>query len=264
MIAGLNQQPLTGLAGDGTPNGARPQLAAYHVDVLSAEGVPDLQRQLLRFVGSTGYCRYSAMVVLDRGPAESDFFLVENVPQGYRSVSYDGSRTRRDPVMQFCKRSSLPIAWDESTYAHSDQYDLWEEMAPFGYKAGIAFAMHMPDGRHFMLGVDRDGSLPTSPSELARDIADLQLFGVYVYEAIGRCLPPHYAQPFSGQLPKLSPRQLEVLRWTMEGKTAWEVANILGISESTAAHHLREATGGLGCTNKQQAVVKALRLGLIR
>lgn len=250
--------------GTGALYGVRPHLAPYHVDVLAAEGVPDLQQQLLRFVGAAGYCRYSAMVVIDRSPTESDFFLVENVPQAYRNISYDFSRSRRDPVMQFCKRSSLPIAWDESTYARTDHYDLWEEMAPFGYKAGIAFAMHMADGRHFMLGVDRDGALPSSPSELARDIADIQLFGVYVHEAINHCLPPRYAQPIAQGVPKLSPRQLEVLRWTMEGKTAWEVGNILRISESTAAHHLREATGDLGCVNKQQAVVKALRLGLIR
>lgn len=61
----------------------------------------------------------------------------------------------------------------------------------------------------------------------------------------------------------LSPRELECLRWTRAGKTAWEVAHILGISEPTAARHLNRATRKLDCANKHQAVVKALRLGLI-
>ena len=30
--------------------------------------------------------------------------------------------------------------------------------------------------------------------------------------------------------PRLTARELEVLRWTMEGKTAWETGAILGIS----------------------------------
>lgn len=61
----------------------------------------------------------------------------------------------------------------------------------------------------------------------------------------------------------LTPRELECLRWTFTGKTAWEVAHILGISEATAARHLNSATRKLDCVNKHQAVLKALRLGLI-
>jgi DNA-binding CsgD family transcriptional regulator len=62
---------------------------------------------------------------------------------------------------------------------------------------------------------------------------------------------------------QLTPRELECLQWTMQGKTAWEVGKILGISEQTAARHLNNATRKLDCTSKHQAVLKALRLGLI-
>ena len=55
-----------------------------------------------------------------------------------------------------------------------------------------------------------------------------------------------------------------VERWTMEGKTAWELSRILGISEQTVVRHLNNATHKLNCVNKHHAVVKALRLGLIR
>lgn len=61
----------------------------------------------------------------------------------------------------------------------------------------------------------------------------------------------------------LTRRELEALRWTMEGKTAWEVGKILGIAEQTAVRHLFNATRKLECVNKHQAVLKALRLGLI-
>ena len=63
--------------------------------------------------------------------------------------------------------------------------------------------------------------------------------------------------------PLLTPRELEALRWTMDGKTAWEVGAILGISERTAVLHLTNATHKLDCVNKHQAVLKALRLKLI-
>ena len=43
----------------------------------------------------------------------------------------------------------------------------------------------------------------------------------------------------------------------MEGKTAWEVGTILGISERTAVLHLQNAMRKLESVNKHQAVLKA-------
>ena len=61
----------------------------------------------------------------------------------------------------------------------------------------------------------------------------------------------------------LTHREIDVLRWTMDGKTAWEVGTILGISERTAALHINNATNKLGAKNKHQAVLRALRHGFI-
>jgi DNA-binding CsgD family transcriptional regulator len=61
----------------------------------------------------------------------------------------------------------------------------------------------------------------------------------------------------------LTPRELEVLRWTMDGKTAWETGAVLNISERTTVQHLQNAMKKLQCVSKHQAVLKALRLGLI-
>ena len=68
---------------------------------------------------------------------------------------------------------------------------------------------------------------------------------------------------FNGGLLDRAGVELEALRWTMEGKTAWEVGTILGISERTAVLHVNNAMHKLGCASKHQAVLKALRLGLI-
>ena len=103
--------------------------------------------------------------------------------------------------------------------------------------------------------------MPKDPSELTRMVADLQLFAVHAQDAALRILVPAAAQP---ERPQLTPRELECLRWTMDGKTAWEVGEILGISERTAVLHLNNGMHKLDCTNKHQAVLKALRLGLIR
>jgi DNA-binding CsgD family transcriptional regulator len=121
-------------------------------------------------------------------------------------------------------------------------------------------ALHLPEGKHFLLGVDRESPLPDDTEELQRLVADLQLFAVHAQDSAMRLLLPLAQQP---DRPKLTPRELEALRWTMEGKTAWEAGVLLGISERTVVFHVNNAMHKLGCINKQQAVLKALRLGLI-
>jgi DNA-binding CsgD family transcriptional regulator len=199
--------------------------------------------------------------VIDRGIGRSDFVVVDNTPQEWRGAFNDARAMQRDPVMQHCKRQSLPIIWDQGTYTSQGQGELWEEQARYGYQTGIAMALHLPEGKHFMLGVDRDRALPSDRHELTRVVADLQLFAVHALDAAMRVLVPGDPSP---DAPSLTPRELEAMRWTMDGKTAWEVGSILGITERTAVLHLNNAMRKLGCVNKHQAVLKALRLGLIR
>jgi DNA-binding CsgD family transcriptional regulator len=84
---------------------------------------------------------------------------------------------------------------------------------------------------------------------------------VHAQEAASRLFLPVEAQV---QKPSLTRRELECLSWTMEGKTAWETGAILSISERTAVLHLQNAMQKLGAVSKHQAVLKAMRLGLIR
>jgi DNA-binding CsgD family transcriptional regulator len=236
-------------------------LQSGYLSVLEVKSREEFQVELVRFARQLGFDFVAAMTVIDHFLGEPEFFTVDNTPAGYRDTFSDGNNNKRDPVMQHCKVKSVPIIWDQSTYVKADRADQWERQARFGYRYGISLALHMPEGRHFMLGVDRDQALPKDPVEMTRMVAALQLFAVHAQEAATRLVIPQLSDP---SLPSLTPRELETLRWTMEGKTAWEVANVLGISERTAVLHANNAMHKLGCVNKHQAVLKALRLGLIR
>jgi len=104
--------------------------------------------------------------------------------------------------------------------------------------------MHMPEGKHYMIGVDRDQPVSGDAKEVTALVGKLQVFAVHANEAA--------AQVFQGissraDDPKLTDRELEALRWTTTGKTAREVADAMGISERTAAVHLIRATKKLLC-----------------
>lgn len=229
--------------------------------VLQVKTRDELLAEVVGFAKRLGFQTVDAMVVVDHFRGEPEFIWVNNAPADYRELATDLDGARRDPVMQHCKRASVPIIWNQDTYTSAGQGEMWEEQARFGYRTGITLALHLPEGRHFCIGVDRDRPLPRSAEEVTRMVADLQLFAVHAQDAAMRVLLPPAPQ---FDFPSLTPRELEGLRWTMEGKTAWEVGNILGISERTAVLHVNNATHKLGCVNKHQAVLKALRLGLIR
>lgn len=64
--------------------------------------------------------------------------------------------------------------------------------------------------------------------------------------------------------PRLSPREMDVLTRLAEGLSVAQIAGQLYISESTTKTHISKIYDKLGATNRAQALMTALRLGLIR
>jgi len=61
----------------------------------------------------------------------------------------------------------------------------------------------------------------------------------------------------------LSTREKDCLRWRSQGKTDWEISQLIGISQSTVKFHLENSRAKLGATNTIHAVSKAIVHGLI-
>jgi DNA-binding CsgD family transcriptional regulator len=109
--------------------------------------------------------------------------------------------------------------------------------------------------------VEREKPLRDDGAQLTHKFALFQLFATCAIDSIVTVLGQEEA--LTPECP-LSARELEVLQWTLAGKTAWEVGAILGISQGTAAQYVNHAARKLGAVNKHQAALKALRLGWIR
>jgi DNA-binding NarL/FixJ family response regulator len=64
--------------------------------------------------------------------------------------------------------------------------------------------------------------------------------------------------------PQLSPREREVLDLLAEGLGVAAIARKLYISESTAKTHISKIYDKLGAANRAQAIMNAIRAGLLR
>ncbi|MNV88838.1 Transcriptional activator protein LasR [compost metagenome] len=94
---------------------------------------------------------------------------------------------------------------------------------------------------------------------LTETMPTIHLLASYAYEAINR-IEEVCASADIG----LTRREDECLHWAAAGKTSWEISRILSCSEATVNFHFRNIIHKLGTSNRRQAVVRALSLGLIR
>lgn len=229
-----------------------------YLQLAGSDSIEELQRRLVAIANDFQFATISAVLVTEKPTGTALFRSIGNTPAGFTDAFANVQSSQRDPVLGSLKRVSTPVLWSEQTYADGGALDLFEEQAAWGYRHGIAFATHLPNGQHLLVGVDRPDPLPSDERELMRLVADLQLTMAYAQDAAVRLLGVEERSPVS-----LTTRELEVLKWTLEGKTTWEIGQILSISENTVKFHLKNTTAKLDCVSKHAAAVKAARLGLL-
>jgi DNA-binding CsgD family transcriptional regulator len=231
------------------------------IDVGLSEDFASFERRLVATAEAMGFPIISGMLM--RGvltDSSRQMTTYGNTPAGYLSAATNRNDALRDPVVDHLMTRTVPVVYDQQTYVSASVGELWEVQAPFGYKTGIAMKLHLPGDKHFVLGVDREEPLPKPGEELMQIVGGLQLLAVHALTAADRLLSPKLSP---SDLPKLTKRELDVLSWTAQGKTAWEVSVILGMSEKTVNFHLGNAMRKLGVSSKHQAVLKCVAAGLI-
>jgi len=86
----------------------------------------------------------------------------------------------------------------------------------------------------------------------------LHLIALYAFERLRKFHAPAYAA-----IPRLTPRERDVLTLAAVGNTAWEIGEHLNIAKRTADCHINASMRKLGTANRTHAVAIALRDGLI-
>lgn len=182
-----------------------------------------------------------------------------NTPEAYMAIAKDREDSRRDPVMTHIRGSNKPIVYTQATYVDAGQADLWETQAVYGYANGIAAKLHLGRDRVMIIGVDSGDDLPRDQREVMGLVAGLQLIATNAAASADAIFA---GKPEPASLPKLSGKELEIMRWTFGGKTTSEIAQIMSISEHTVRFHIRNVTNRLGLSSKVHAAMKLSLAGL--
>ena len=168
-----------------------------------------------------------------------------------------------DPTIKYCENHITPLIWEFIEFRAGQIKQVrkvMSEAADFGLRSGISVPVHGAHGEVALLSIVREDEPSRSRKLILASMPTIQVLSSYIHEAV-RSVMSAEVIPI-GQV-QLTNRERECLLWAAEGKSSWEAAKILGISENTVIFHFKNASRKLNVSNRQQAVARAIAQGLI-
>lgn len=230
------------------------------VQLLDSKDQSAWSKALFALARSCGFDQVIYGAVPSRHAKFENAFLVSNYSRAWRE-RYDAEHLAYvDPTVSHCLVRSVPIVWEPDAFSGPAARALYEEACGYGIRSGVTLPVHGPNGEFGVLSFASDAPADAKFAREVRAIMpDLSLIRDYAFESSQPLMMP---QPVE-QAPKLTRRELEVLKWVMAGKSSWEISRITGCSEATVNFHMANVRQKFNVNTRQQAVVKAIALGLI-
>jgi DNA-binding CsgD family transcriptional regulator len=163
-----------------------------------------------------------------------------------------------DPVLREPMKSILPTDWANLPRTTPKVRQLFADAEHFGVgHHGLTIPIRGPRGELAFFSVTMDISDQDWRTFLSRQMATLQIVAHFYHD---RVLEQHGIKTPNV---RLSPRELDVLRWAANGKSVHDAATILGLSSHTVQTYLEMARTKLQALNTSHAVARAIALALI-
>ena len=169
----------------------------------------------------------------------------------------------RDPRLEVVAQAKNGAEAVEETLARHPDVVLMDLQMPVldGVAATKRLTAEAPSVRVLVLSAYRDRSLVTAAIDngaigfVDKDITP--------DEIVDRILVAANGHAPKAPADELSKRELHILKHVAGGLSNKQIARLLGISEKTVRNHLSRAFSKLRATNRTEAVLSAMRIGLL-
>jgi DNA-binding CsgD family transcriptional regulator len=183
--------------------------------------------------------------------------VLNNYSAAWQSHYVREGYLQTDPTVLHGRRSQIPLIWNEKVFDTAPR--MWDEAQSFGLRVGWAQSSLDAVGVGGMLTLSRSQEA-LSVAELASQEVKMRWLVNISHLSLSRIFTSKRVKQTQQAL---TPREIEVLKWTADGKTSGEVSGILAVSEHTVNFHVKNAVAKLQTANKTAAVVRAAMLGLL-
>jgi LuxR family quorum sensing-dependent transcriptional regulator len=186
-----------------------------------------------------------------------DFFFNTWPPEvllEYQNNDY----VRHDMLPAVGRLSAMPFTWvellrDRKQTQKQIAFHNW--VRELGVIDGYAVPIHLPGG-----DVGLCVSVATHIIDDSEERLALHLASLYAHH---RCQALGGLTEASSVKAPLSPRELECLKWALDGKSDTDIGKILGISHTTVHFHVERVKKKLGVRTRTQAAAMVMTLGYL-
>lgn len=208
-----------------------------------------------------GFDTFLYGVQMERASGPLSQFLLRGCLEEWRTNYEARGYDRVDPLVTYSAMHHVPRKWNDVYYEDARATAMYKAGLAFGITSGIVFPMHGENVKNSYVNLISSEPAIGHKFDQIATLGSAQLLALYLHEAFQKLESLVAVTEFDNK--PLSRREIECLKWSAEGKTSWEIARILVLSERTIVFHLSNAAQKLGAINRRHAVARAIALGLI-
>ncbi|WP_394890446.1 LuxR family transcriptional regulator [Mesorhizobium sp. AaZ16] len=222
-------------------------------------GAEDL---LSEIICDLGFHHFSYAIAGKRKSHRGDGIVLSSYLEEWKVRYKNGCYVESDPLIAASRRSCIPFRWGTLAFLDSltePMKAVTIEARDYGIVEGFTVPVHGPESECGLFSAAFNGALGDMSERWGKRYQWIVCLAPFVH-AFGISS----TMDDDGQAEVvLTDHERTCLSWTLRGKTAWEIAQILGKSKPTIEYHLQKAMRKLDASNKAHAAAMAMRLGLI-
>jgi len=230
-------------------------------ELKSAQSQSDLTDSLEAWKKVTGFDWYLFALNRSKSMQVSEHIILTNYPSEWMQRYESEKLYLLDPVVKYVMNHQNAIFWD--TFKDMDGYNSPEQLEIFklAAKHSITSGCSIPCNSYGNFAVFSMANTSAADNAMMNDYLPYNhLYANQLLESVLRVKVATETEMFDN----ITHRETECLFWGSEGKTAWEISKILGISERTVVFHFTNVAAKLNATNRQHAISKALLYGIVK
>lgn len=165
----------------------------------------------------------------------------------------------RDPLVFAARRRMTPFTFGEVFEEEPllpDMREVYDLVLQYGFVDGFSVPIHGPAGYQGLVSL-------LSPKKLGLTVRDRVALEIMARAIHDRCRVTIGFGLVKEELPALSAREIECMKWVAAGKTNWEIGRLLGISKSTVHFHIERVKSKLRMSSRTEAVALLVLHGFL-
>jgi len=229
--------------------------------IIKAASLDTLGREVRRITHQLGFEHFLYGVRYVPPEGDACQFILSGYPKKWMVRYQEAGYVEVDPVVAHTYRHPTPLIWQQSMFDTPDRKIFMEEALSHGLGSGLSVPVRGASNETAGFSLSNPDRTKDAHMHSVQLSGTLYVLSSYMHETIRHLVftPPQD----EANIPSLTPRELECLRWWVGGKKAVQIADIMKISLAGVYFHMQNLKRKLGVRSKHQAIARAILLGMV-